>query len=253
VISWTDAADFVGTEMIVEGTVVRTYNSDQAVFLNFVEDYQGTFSVVIFPEDWSKFPRPPETLFYGRRIRVQGLIEEYQATPEIVVRDPWQIEIALTLGQEEACDCGTPVMVEVVVTATPAVTDEAAPTSEPVEATADATEPPPATELPPTTESPPATVLVNWQDAAAFVGQIVTVEGQVVDTYNSGKVVFLNFDEDYRRTFTVVIFPDAWPLFPQPPEELYRGQWVRVTGRVKMYEGAPEIIVETPDVIEILE
>jgi len=123
VIPWTDAADFVGTETIVEGTVVRTYNSSKAVFLNFVEDYQGTFSVVIFPDDWSKFPRPPETLFYGRRIRVQGLVEEYQGAPEIVVRDPWQIEVALTLGQEEACDCGTPVVVQVVVTATPSATD----------------------------------------------------------------------------------------------------------------------------------
>lgn len=248
VIPWTDAADFVGTETIVEGTVVRTYNSSKAVFLNFAEDYQGTFSVVIFPDDWSKFPRPPEALFYGRRIRVQGLVEDYQGAPEIVVRDPWQIEIALTLGQEEACDCGTPVAVQVVVTATPSATDELV-TTEP-EAVA-ATQPAgPTAEA---TESSPTTEVVSWQDAAAFVGQTVIVEGQVVDTYNSGKVVFLNFDEDYRNTFTVVIFPDAWPLFPQPPEDMYRGRWVRVTGWVKMYEGAPEIIVETPDAIEILE
>jgi micrococcal nuclease len=94
---------------------------------------------------------------------------------------------------------------------------------------------------------------VDWQDAAAFVGQTITVEGRVVATYNSGKVVFLNFDEDYRHTFKVVIFPDAWPLFPQPPEDMYQGRLVRATGQVKMYQGAPEIIVETPDAIEILE
>jgi micrococcal nuclease len=63
----------------------------------------------------------------------------------------------------------------------------------------------------------------------------------------------LNFDEDYQRTFKVVIFPDAWPLFPQPPEDMYQDQLVQVTGLVKMYQGAPEIIVETPDAIYILE
>ena len=241
VISWTDAADYIGTELIVEGTVVRSHNSGEVVFLNFSEDYQGTFTVVIFSEDWSKFPQPPETIFYGRQIRVQGPIEEYQGAPEIVVRDPWQIEVALTLGREEACDCGTPVVIEVTVTATPSVSDEPTLTSEPVQPTTAVTEPAPAIEV------------VNWQDAAAFAGQTVTVEGQVVDTYNSGKVVFLNFDEDYRHSFKVVIFPEAWPLFPVPPEEMYRGQLVQVSGQVKMYQGAPEIIVETPDAIRILE
>lgn len=241
VISWIDAADYIGTELIVEGTVVRSHNSGEVVFLNFSEDYQGTFTVVIFSEDWSKFPQPPETIFYGRQIRVQGPIEEYQGAPEIVVRDPWQIEVALTLGREEACDCGTPVVIEVTVTTTPSVSDEPTLTSEPVQPTTAVTEPAPAIEV------------VNWQDAAAFAGQTVTVEGQVVDTYNSGKVVFLNFDEDYRHSFKVVIFPEAWPLFPVPPEEMYRGQLVQVSGQVKMYQGAPEIIVETPDAIRILE
>jgi DNA/RNA endonuclease YhcR with UshA esterase domain len=220
--------------------VVGTHNSGRAVFLNFAEDYQGTFSVVIFPDDWQKFPRPPETLFYGRRIRVQGQIEEYQGAPEIVVRDPWQIEVALTFGREEACDCGTPVVIEVVITSTPLAVDEAVEAGEPLELTAGATE--------------ASTVeVVNWQDAAAYAGQTVSVEGQVVDTYNSGKVIFLNFDEDYRHTFKAVIFPDAWPLFPEPPDSLYLGHMVRVTGQVKMYRGAPEIIVETPNAIDILE
>lgn len=241
VISWTDAAEFVGSEMIVEGTVVQTHNSGKAVFLNFAEEFQGTFSVVVFPEDWHKFPAPPETLFYGRRIRVQGLIEEYQGTPEMVMRDPWQIEVALTLGQEEACECGTPVVTQVVVTATPSAREEPASASEPVVSTADATEPSPDIQV------------VNWQDAAAFDGKMVCVEGRVLATYNSGKVIFLNFDEDYRSTFKVVIFPEAWPLFPQPPEDMYQDQLVRVTGQVKMYQGAPEIIVETPDAIQIVE
>jgi len=241
VISWTDAAEFVGTEMIVEGTVVRAHNSGKAVFLNFTEDFQGTFSVVVFLEDWHKFPKPPETLFYGRRIRAQGLIEEYQGVPEIVVRDPWQIEAALTLGHEELCECGPPVDTQAAFTVTPPAGEEITTTSALTVPTASATKPSPDIEV------------INWQDAAAYDGEIVSIEGRVVATYNSGKVVFLNFDEDYRNTFKVVIFPEAWSLFPQPPEDMYQDQLVRVMGQVKMYQGAPEIIVETPDAIRILE
>jgi DNA/RNA endonuclease YhcR with UshA esterase domain len=237
VIAWIAAGDFVGTEMVVEGTVARTYNSGKAVFLNFVEDYEGTFTIVIFPEDWSKFPMPPEQLFYGRQIRVQGLIEAYQGTPQIVVREPWQMEIALTLGREEACNCETPAAREVTATTGPEVL------------TTDI----PAKPTPDTTEPSAEVQVVDWQEATAFAGQVAAVEGRVVATYNSGKVVFLNFDQDYSHSFKVVIFPDAWPLFPEPPEDMYQGQLVRVIGQVQMYEGAPEIIVETLDAIEILE
>jgi len=157
------------------------------------------------------------------------------------VREPWQIEVGLTLGAAEACECGTPSVIEIVVTATPSETVQLAPAVEPTHPAQNAT------------EAPPAIQVVGWQNAADFNGQTVTVEGQVVATYNSGKVVFLNFDEDYRQTFKIVIFPNAWPLFPQPPEDMYRGRLVRVTGQVQIYQGAPEIIIETPEAIQILE
>jgi micrococcal nuclease len=99
--------------------------------------------------------------------------------------------------------------------------------------------------------TPPA--VVSWQDAAQYYGQTITVEGMVVGTYNSGKVVFLNFDEDYKSTFKVVIFPEDWPKFPEPPEELFLDKKVRVKGLVKEYQGAPEIIVEEPEQIEVVE
>ena len=94
---------------------------------------------------------------------------------------------------------------------------------------------------------------MSWQDAAQYYGQVVTIEGSVVATYNSGKVVFLNFHQDYRTHFTAVIFPDDWDKFPEPPEDLFLDMLVRVTGLVKEYEGAPEIIVEEPAQIEIVE
>ncbi|MCK6630652.1 MAG: hypothetical protein L6R45_36480, partial [Anaerolineae bacterium] len=246
VIPVEDAADFIGETIVVEGTVTRTHNSGNAVFLNFAVDNQEVFTAVIFPDDWPKFPAPPETLFAGKLVRVEGVIEEYQDTPEIIIKDPWQIEVALTLGQPVVsnCDCQQAQALQ-----PPTVTPTAL---------AAVLETPPA-EVPATAEpaeTSPAAVsetVISWADAAAYEGQTVTVEGRVVDTYNSEKVVLLNFDQDYRTTFKVAIFADAWPLFPAPPHEYYRDKLVRVTGQIQMYQNAPEIIVEQPEQIEIVE
>ncbi len=96
----------------------------------------------------------------------------------------------------------------------------------------------------------PAGGILSWDQVAGYVGQTVTVEGDVIDTYDSGKVTFLNFDDE--RTFAVVIFASAYPTFPQPPEDLYWRKRVRVTGQIKPYQDKLEIIVESPDAIEVM-
>jgi endonuclease/exonuclease/phosphatase family metal-dependent hydrolase len=72
-----------------------------------------------------------------------------------------------------------------------------------------------------------------------------------VTTKNIGKWCFLNFDPDYRTTFTAAIPANAFDKFPQPPEEMYANQQISVTGRVVEYKGKPEIIVGSPDQIVI--
>ncbi len=95
--------------------------------------------------------------------------------------------------------------------------------------------------------------LVSWQDAGQYVGRLVTVEGEVVATYNSGKVCHLNFHQDYRKYFSVAIFSQDFGKFPPRPEDYYKRRRVRVTGIVKEYKGAPEIIANDPGQIEVLE
>ncbi len=264
VIPFEDAADFMGEKITVEGTVIRTHNSDNVVFLNFSNDNQ--FVAVIFPDDWAKFPDPPEDLFYGKLVRIEGMIEDYQGTPEIIINDPWQIEVALTLGQPviSDCDCSQQLAQQPELSQPPEPTQEIestsaadafiAPTTEP-ETTVSPTEESAEPDAVETTEAPALaeTQLISWQDAGGYEGQTITVAGKIVDTYNSGNVVFLNFDQDYRNTFKVAIFPDTWSLFPSPPEEYYNGKTVQVTGQVKMYQNAPEIIVDHPDQIEFVE
>ncbi len=250
VIPFEDAADFIGEKITVEGTIARTHNSGNAVFLNFSDGSEDGFTAVIFSDDWPKFPSPPENLFAGKLVRIEGVIEEYQGIPEIIINNPAQIEVALTLGQPVITDCSCEQQTSssfTPATATSVPTSTQMPTTTP-EATTDS----PTPETPPTpADTQPQ--IVSWDDAATYDGQNVTVAGQVVDTYNSGKVVFLNFDEDFRNTFKVAIFADAWSLFPAPPENYYRGKMVHVTGQIKMYQNAPEIIVDHPEQIKVVE
>lgn len=236
-IPWQEAEAYIGQQGTVQGKVIATHNTGKVVFLNFSPDYQHTLTAVIFPDDWDKFPRPPEELFYGQLVRITGLIEEYKGAPEIIIREPAQIEIIADTARPPCPPCPT----EEPQAITPPSTPRATPIPQAVA----------PTNTPTVTLTPPK--VIPFEEAADYIGQEATVEGEVVATYNSGKVVFLNFHEDYRHYFKVVMFPEAWPLFPQPPEELYLHQRVRVTGRIKEYEGAPEIIVESPEQIVILE
>lgn len=94
---------------------------------------------------------------------------------------------------------------------------------------------------------------VSWQEAAQYYGDYKTVIGRIVTTHNSGKACFLNFHPDYRNHFTAVIFRSDYSLFPRAPETYYRGKSVRVSGLIKKYRGKPEIILNSPSQIEIVD
>lgn len=208
IVSWQDAGQYIGQSVTVEGDVVRSYNSGKVAFLNFAEDYEGTFSVVVFASDFARWPQTPDLFYLGKTIRATGKVKEYQGAPEMIVESPDQIEV---IGQ-----------------ANPA----AAPAANPSPRSG------------PT--APAATEAIAWEDAALYEGQQVTVEGTVVDTYKSSKVIFLNFSPN-REAFKVVIFAGDWGLWPEPPDVLYRGKTLQVTGEIQLYKGAPEIIVNRPE------
>lgn len=95
--------------------------------------------------------------------------------------------------------------------------------------------------------------VISWQEANKNYGKYVTVEGTIASTYNSGKVCFLNFHQNYKKYLSVVIFASSFHLFPPQPEKYYYGKKVRVKGLIKEYKGKPEIIVNNPLQIEIIE
>lgn len=117
----------------------------------------------------------------------------------------------------------------------------------------------PTTEQVPQTSPPPPS---KWNDptganvisanvAAGYYGQNKIIQGLIVKTYNSGKACFLDFRLDYKNGFVGVIFASAFPSFPPSPQNYYMNKEVRISGLVKQYEGHPEIIVGSPNQIEI--
>ena len=65
--------------------------------------------------------------------------------------------------------------------------------------------------------------VVSWQDAAKHYGEYATVEGTIVDTFNSGKACFLHFHPDYKHYLTAVIFASDFSRFPANADNYYSG------------------------------
>ncbi|HTV30861.1 MAG TPA: hypothetical protein VMF32_24195 [Xanthobacteraceae bacterium] len=86
--------------------------------------------------------------------------------------------------------------------------------------------------------------VVTPRDAAAHVGQVATVEGQVseVHTARSGKATFIDMGGSYpNNAFTAVIF--ARNMADVGDVSSLTGKTIDTTGKVGTYAGRPEIIV----------
>lgn len=97
---------------------------------------------------------------------------------------------------------------------------------------------------------------INADDAHKYVGQTKTVCGVVASTFyaygSRGRPTFLNFSKSYpNQVFTIVIWGSDRGKFDQPPETLYQGKRVCVTGVIETYRGKPQIIVYEPSQIYI--
>jgi len=90
-----NAGNYYGKEMIVEGRVIDGFSSKtNTVFLNFEKAYPNQcFTAVIFNSEQYKFVQNPEDYYSNKTIRVKGEIENYQGKPEIILKDPSQIEV----------------------------------------------------------------------------------------------------------------------------------------------------------------
>ncbi len=96
VVSWTDAGNYVGQYVTVEGTIVYTYYSSYSgtSFLDFHYPYQGYFYGVIFSSDSGNFKCSITDFYLNKDVRMTGTVQLYNGAPEIIVSSPSQIEVA---------------------------------------------------------------------------------------------------------------------------------------------------------------
>ena len=96
---------------------------------------------------------------------------------------------------------------------------------------------------------------VPLDSAKFYEGKTITICAKVMDTYVSkheDETTFINFGNPYpHSTFTVVIFAKDLENFKYTPSEYLKGKNICITGKVKLFEKKPEIIVNSPEQIKI--
>jgi DNA/RNA endonuclease YhcR with UshA esterase domain len=95
-------------------------------------------------------------------------------------------------------------------------------------------------------------------EAAKKVNEKVTVEMEVKSTGGT-TARFLNSETDFKddKNFTVFIPKEALEKFAkvkiEDPAKHFKGKTVRVTGTVTLYRDKPQIKVEDPDQIKVVD
>lgn len=96
---------------------------------------------------------------------------------------------------------------------------------------------------------------IPWSEAAGHVGETVTLYGPIVDTEwaasSNGQPAFLDMGVAYpnESRVSVTIWGEDRSNFPEPPEDMYKGLTVAVTGEVYMYDGVCRVEVASPSQI----
>lgn len=96
-------------------------------------------------------------------------------------------------------------------------------------------------------------VIIPAKDAKHYLNQMVTVEGKVSSVRQTTKVSILNFGQS---GFKAVVFKGEFPFFLSQGISIpkaYKGKTVRITGKIKEYKGDPEIIIQHPSAIEVID
>ncbi len=94
-IPWHEAGRHLGRTVTIKGTVVHTRNTGSVCFLNFAQDWQDKFYVVIFTEALGNWDGPPEHYFLNQKVLVSGTVSLYKGRPQVRITDPRQITLAV--------------------------------------------------------------------------------------------------------------------------------------------------------------
>jgi hypothetical protein len=102
VVPWQEADHHVGEIVTLEGVVASVRSTGDTWVLEFAPDDAHAVRVVLMVPLLSNLPRAPERLYGARRVRASGLVRRFQGRPEMVIRNPSQIEVVDVAGPEAA-------------------------------------------------------------------------------------------------------------------------------------------------------
>ena len=94
---------------------------------------------------------------------------------------------------------------------------------------------------------------IAWDDAEHHVGEEATVEGRVLGIHCSPLSCLLAFDPTFNRFTAVIQAANFDKLPPNELEDRYSGKRIRVTGKIESRDGKPEIQVDKPEAIALIE
>ncbi|HLV08632.1 MAG TPA: thermonuclease family protein, partial [Halanaerobiales bacterium] len=89
-ISWQEAEEYYGQKVVIKGRIVHVHETERVFFLNYTEEWEDEFYLIIFKEDLIRFDYNPADL-EGKELKVSGIIEEYRGRPQIIIKSPLQI------------------------------------------------------------------------------------------------------------------------------------------------------------------
>jgi DNA/RNA endonuclease YhcR with UshA esterase domain len=93
---------------------------------------------------------------------------------------------------------------------------------------------------------------IQITDANKNIGKVVTVCSKVFGVRATPTITQINLGGAFpNNLLTIVIFGKSYKNFTSEMSERYQGKNVCVTGKIEMYKGKPQIIVENPNDIHI--
>ncbi len=95
--------------------------------------------------------------------------------------------------------------------------------------------------------------IISYREAEKYIGEEVIVKGRIVNTAKTEELSFLNFSHNYQNTLSLVIFNDNLIKFSYQPVDYLKNHQIKVMGRIKLYKGVPEIIIEEAENIMLIE
>lgn len=99
----------------------------------------------------------------------------------------------------------------------------------------------------------------NFVQLISSTSQYVRIEGKICDSEitDKSRIIFLNFGKNFNTSLSAVIYDINVPSFIDAgidqPDEYFKNKKVVIEGVVRISNGKPEVIINSPNQIQVIE